>query len=597
MRRALALIGRSERRALRLFALANFLTGVLDGIAVIALVPLLSLLAGGAGATSAPPLLSRAYAGDDMPLILAGIAAGLLLLRSALAVLLLWLSSGVLARCTYNLSTEITGRYLEAPWLVAQSSGMGELVRNTSASASAVANSAIGSSLFFASDLGVITFVIMALLLADPLVAVSAMAYVGLVAFVYLEVVRRTVEAKGHQAQVETARVNDALFAMAGGLREIRIRGVGRRVQARYGDAYRRVLWANRVLGLLSSSTRYLLEAALIIGLVLIVVAGALTGGAQAALLSLGIVVVAGFRVLPAFTSMVNTVNAIRASSPAISLLEDELRRLPPRSSVQAIPEGGPGGTETPLLFEDLVLESVTFQYPTRPRPALCEVTTRITRGESVGVVGSSGAGKSTLVDIILGLLEPTSGSVLINGTPLGLRVGEWRGVLGFVPQDVYLLNDSVRSNIVFDGRLGAPRAEEARLKSVIDTVRLTQLLDELPDGLDTQVGERGANVSGGQAQRIGLARALYRRPQVLLLDEATSALDNVTEAEIEQALDQMRGSITMIVVAHRLSTVKRCDRILYFEDGSLAAEGSFHELRESSPGFRALVERGRLDT
>jgi ABC-type multidrug transport system fused ATPase/permease subunit len=208
--------------------------------------------------------------------------------------------------------------------------------------------------------------------------------------------------------------------------------------------------------------------------------------------------------------------------------------------------------------------------------------------------VGSSGAGKSTLLDLVLGLLEPTEGSIECGDRSISDDLAAWYAELGVVPQDVFLLNDTLSANIAFG--VSAERVDRARIDEVMAMSQLDGLLAELPEGLETVVGERGVRLSGGQRQRIGLARALYRRPSVLVLDEATSALDNLTEHEIAATLGRLQGSMTILIVAHRLSTVRHADTLVFLKDGRIEAEGGFEQVRAQSADFARLVELGALD-
>jgi ATP-binding cassette subfamily C protein len=237
----------------------------------------------------------------------------------------------------------------------------------------------------------------------------------------------------------------------------------------------------------------------------------------------------------------------------------------------------------------------VTFTYPGAGRAALQQVNLTIRKGESVGIVGPSGSGKSTLVDVLLALIDPTSGRLTVDGRDVASAHRAWQRNIGYVAQSFYLLDDTLRRNIAFG--VEADAVDEDRLRHVVRAARLDEVVASLPQGLDTVIGEGGTRLSGGERQRVAIARALYARPSVLILDEATAALDPLTEREVTDAIAAFRGTITMVVIAHRMSTVKGCDRLVMLRDGRVHAVGPYDELLESDDDFRALVtgepERG----
>jgi ABC-type multidrug transport system fused ATPase/permease subunit len=251
-----------------------------------------------------------------------------------------------------------------------------------------------------------------------------------------------------------------------------------------------------------------------------------------------------------------------------------------------------PSGVPEPLrLHEKLELREVAYAYPNAERPALSGLSLTIPARSSVGIVGGTGAGKTTAMDLLLGLLAPSEGAVSVDGVEIEGDVGRraWRRSIGYVPQHIFLSDDTVASNIAF----GLP-VEEIDMVAVERAARMAELHDfvmkELPGGYQTLVGDRGARLSGGQRQRIGIARALYHDPDVLIMDEATSALDNVTERAVIEAMNRLGGDKTVVMVAHRLSTVRDCDLIFLLEHGKVGAQGSFDELLEISPAFRDMA-------
>jgi ABC-type multidrug transport system fused ATPase/permease subunit len=239
-------------------------------------------------------------------------------------------------------------------------------------------------------------------------------------------------------------------------------------------------------------------------------------------------------------------------------------------------------------IEKDLVVDKICFTYASSEIPVLNEVSFTLNCGESLGVVGASGAGKSTLVDILLGLHLPSSGRLLADGRDVVTNMPGWQSGIGLVPQDVYLIDDTLAANIAFG--VDASEIDHELLREVVIQSQLSHFVEGLPLGLESIVGERGVRISGGQRQRIGIARSLYARPNLLILDEATSALDNETELRISETIESLHGMLTMVVVAHRLSTIRKCDRILFLESGTVRDIGSFDELVERDPEFANLA-------
>ena len=239
------------------------------------------------------------------------------------------------------------------------------------------------------------------------------------------------------------------------------------------------------------------------------------------------------------------------------------------------------------MFRESIEFENVSYQYPGAVKQSLSEISLRIARGTSVAIIGPTGAGKTTLVDLLLGLLEPSSGRILINGVELSGVIASWQRSIGYVPQDIYLTDDTIRGNIA----LGIPAAEidGNAVELAINAAQLDAFVASLPAGLETVVGERGVRLSGGQRQRIGIARALYHNPAVLIFDEATSSLDSDTEEFVIEAVDALRGSRTIIVIAHRLSTIRNCDQAFALRDGVLSASGPVSDFLDRAQPIRTL--------
>jgi ABC-type multidrug transport system fused ATPase/permease subunit len=355
-----------------------------------------------------------------------------------------------------------------------------------------------------------------------------------------------------------------------------------------FRDARLRRAHAGRELAILSDAPRYVLEIVFVVAIVGISALLFATGTPAHAVTVLGVFAAASLRALPTLnkiTGSLATIRTGRAGLDIVSRISEELavggtHEEQPRSEVR--------------YSGDIAVRRVGFRYPDAALPVLEGITLTIAQNRTTAFVGSSGAGKSTLLDLILGLLEPTEGSIECGGRPILDDRAAWYDGLGVVPQDVFLINDTVAANIAFG--VSPADIDHARIDEVIAMSQLDSLIAELPDGLETKVGERGVRLSGGQRQRLGLARALYRRPNVLVLDEATSALDNATEHEIATTLRTLQGTITILIVAHRLSTVRTSDTLVFLKDGQIEARGSFDQVRGESTDFARLVELGELN-
>jgi len=287
----------------------------------------------------------------------------------------------------------------------------------------------------------------------------------------------------------------------------------------------------------------------------------------------LAVFAAAAFRILPSLSRVTTSFQHLSFGRAMVFSVYDDLIEEPDLTTPREFP--------TKTQFNSLTLENVTFVYDAASRPALENLSISIGSGEYVGVIGSSGAGKSTLIDVLLGLLEVSRGKVLLNGQPIKDDIAQWRGIVGYVPQAIYLLDDTIRRNIALDIR--DAEIDDESVETALRAAQLWEFVQSLPEGLETETGERGVRLSGGQRQRLGIARALYRRPQVLVFDEATSALDSQTEQEVIEAIEQLRGERTVIVVAHRLSTVRMCDRLYLLESGRVVNSGTYEQVLGSS--------------
>lgn len=585
-RRAWALVRVPERRRLQLVALYGVLIAALDTVALVLVYAVISLLNNqpvtGIASTVIEDLglseSDRYYAA----LVLLLITAALFVTRSLLSVLGLWLTVGATNAAQADLISRLLIGHAHAPQLLRLERNSSETLRTVLISVDQVISGVVGSSVSLVANVAVAAAVALGLILSSPLVALAVIAYFVVIAVTWTRVVRGGLTRRGRRIQELAEERYRLVLQGISAAKELQLRGRALFYAEGAVARTRGINSASRGASVVNGSLRYMLETSLVIGAVLVVAVAGLASGRAAALPAVGLVLAGAFRLLPALNQILFLTNQVQYNSSATDFVERELQTFGAFARDQAARDRR---VVPPLRFErELRLDGVTFQYPARAERALRGVSFAVRPGEWLGIVGPTGSGKSTLLDVVLGTLEPEAGEVTVDGTPLAQRCEAWQRAIGYVPQDVYLVDDTLRANVAL-GWYG----DEIDDERVIESIRLAGLEDvvaALPDGLQTIVGERGVRLSGGQRQRVGLARALYTRPSVLVLDEATSNLDQGTERRIVETLAALPGGTTMIVVTHRMASVRRCDRILYLDAGVIRAEGTFDELRASVPEF-----------
>jgi len=324
------------------------------------------------------------------------------------------------------------------------------------------------------------------------------------------------------------------------------------------------------------------IEVALILGAVIIAAMQFVTRDASHAVAGLAIFLAAGSRLAPALLrlqqSLIQIQGNMGSALPALELIK-RLEKVPKlEETTNRIPESHPD------FSPSVSVENLDFSYPDSDVKAISGINLQIKPGDFVAIVGESGSGKSTLIDLLLGIHEPTSGLIKISNLGPAVAIKRWPGAVAYVPQDVFLTGKSIKENIA----LGYPAEEipEDLIKGALEISQLTKFVDDLPQGLETLLGENGSRLSGGQKQRIGIARAFLTKPEIVFLDEATSALDSQTELDVSNAVAELKGKVTIIMIAHRLSTVRTADQVLYVESGKIVAQGTFEEVRAKVPNF-----------
>lgn len=473
--------------------------------------------------------------------------------------------------------------YLRRPYVFHLKANTSELLRNSVGEVNSFAGYVLQPGLVLLTEVMVICAVAGLLLWVEPIGTVALLLGVAAFAWLFQRATRGAVSDWGRERQEREGLKIKHLQEGFGGVKEVRLLGREAEFVKRFRKHNRLGADAGRKQYAMQQMPRLGLEALAVAGLATLawILMGRENGDAET-LPKLGMMAVAVVRLMPSASRIVHSGQSIRYGWPCVEVLERECAGW--RGS-----ERSPEKVEPSILSFDkeFVMEEVRYAYPETEEDALKGVSLSVKAGESVGIVGESGAGKSTLVDALLGLLEPEEGALRVDGKVL-LDASDrraWQDRLGYVPQDIFLSDDSLRANVAF----GVPEEEvdEEAVWEALQSANLEKFARELPEGLDTLMGERGARLSGGQRQRVGIARALYRNPSVIVLDEATSSLDPETEEGVLRAVRALRGEKTFVIVAHRASAVKHCDVTYRVEDGRIIER----KAAEGSPGGRNAVE------
>ena len=528
-------------------------------------------------------------------LTFAGLGAlALLVISNALAAITEYSQLRYSWSLNHALSVRILRDYLSKPYVFFLDHNTSALATNILAEVKQTVRGFVLALVNMLSRTVVTLFILALLVVVNPSLAMMTFGFLGVAyALVFVMVRRMMAEAGRKRTQSDRARFKIATEALAG-IKDIKILGNERTFLKRYehhSRTYERYVAKQQLVGFLP---RYAFETIAFGGMVVVVLVVMLRGsGLQAILPTLGVYAFATLRLLPALQSLFTSLTSMRFSVHSVDVLYEDLDVLSATTSEDLTP----ASSVEPLSFQRRIdLRDITFEYPNSERPVLDDFNLTLEANTTVGIVGSTGSGKTTLIDILLGLLTPTEGHLEIDGVPVDAgNVRAWQRNLGYVPQQIYLSDDTVAANIAFGvrskdiDRAAVERA--AKMASVHDFI-----VSEMPQGYDTIIGERGVRLSGGQRQRLGIARALYHDPSVLVFDEATSALDGVTEESIFQAVSALGKSKTIVMIAHRITTVRDCDVIYLLDKGHIVTSGTFDHLLETSDTFRAMAKAGTVE-
>lgn len=573
--------------------IAQFLVSLLDVLGLTAVIPVIQVVNGGDYQSGYIGRVHAALGSPDRAWFVAILCALMIVafaLKGIASLVIAWWSGGLTARLQVHTSATLLASYLTEPYLRQRRRDASEVVRTVETAVNSAVYQVLGGVIACFGQLLSVLFIMVFLAVVSPTMTAVTVVYFGLTLAIIQWVLGRRNRLAGRQAQEAARERSRHLLQSVYGAREIRMHDAEDIFVARFREASETAGVASRNSNFYAQAPKYVLEFAMVLGIALMLLSGSFAGDSNEALPLLAVFVAAAVRLLPVATALSTTVGNIKFGQEGLTVACNALRRTGPAGAgggrrVGLIPDGSPG----------LEVEHVTFRYPDGQSNAVDDVTFAVPPGTSIALCGASGSGKTTVVDLILGLLTPTGGVVRYGGEDVAALGEHWRSRVGYVPQDVYLLQDTLVANVAFG--VANDEIDLDRVTECIQSAHLTDFVAGLPDGISTKLGgSDGVQVSGGQRQRLGIARALYRDPAVLVLDEATSALDNETEDRISRVLRELSSRVITVVVAHRLSTVKHVDEVLYMCDGHVVGRGGFSELRRTLPEFDRLVRLGNLD-
>ena len=527
----------------------------------------------------------------DFLLLIACCVLIVLVIATLVSMYTIWKLSMYAAQIGADLSSRLYRYYMSQSWLFHAGGNSNQLTNKIAQECERVTSGIITPLMQMNAKLFMVIIMCIAIFIYSPIVAVAGASTFYLTYFFLYKTVRQRLSNNGETITNENAIRYKLMGEGFGGIKDILLLGRQASFNSKFFEASKEYALAKGRTQALGQAPRYAVELmafGAVISLVMYLLIK-LEGNLGAILPILSIFVLAGFKLLPAFQQIYYSLSQIRGHLSGFINIRKDLLASINDSNQNTQERTNPKSHFT--LKDSIKLKNITFQYPGTKRPALSELNLEIPVNKVIGLVGSSGSGKSTAVDILLGLIEPNKGKVLIDGKPLSKEnLRTWQDSLGFVSQVIFLADASIRENIAFG--LQPEDIDDERVNQASTLSHLDKFVSELPDGLDTRVGERGVQLSGGQRQRVGIARALYNNADILFLDEATSALDSITEQHVMDAIHDFSGTKTIIMIAHRITTVEQCDCIYLIEDGQVIDKGNYTDLSSRNSIFRKMAKK-----
>jgi ABC-type multidrug transport system fused ATPase/permease subunit len=588
--RSLGVLSRTDQKKVLAVTILQMCMGALDllGVVAIGLLGALSVTglqssAPGDRVGSALTFLHISESSFQTQATILGVGAVFLLVgRTVLSIFFTRRILFFLSRRGASISATLISRLLSKPLLIVQSRTTQETLYAVTSGVALITLQVLATSIVMVSDLSLLVVMAVGLFAVDPTTAIGTTLIFSLIAYFLYRFMHVRASELGFKNSRFSIISNEKIVEVFSSYRESVVRNRRDYYAREIGKLRFALADVSAEAAFLPYVSKYVIETAVVLGALLIGAAQFILQDAAHAVATLAIFLAAGTRIAPAVLRVqqgsIQIRGSLSAAAPTLDLI-DSLGNSPIIENVNDEVDTLHVG-----FVPEIEISNISLTYPNKLTPAISGATLSIPSGSLVAFVGPSGAGKTTFIDVLLGVLNPDQGSVLVSGLPPILAVAKWPGAVSYVPQDVAIVSGTVRENIA----LGYPSetATDELVASALEVAHLNRFVSGLPHGVDTQVGDRGANLSGGQRQRLGIARAMFTRPHLLVLDEATSSLDGETETSISEALHALRGSTTIVMIAHRLSTVRNADMVVYLSEGKIMASGTFQEVREKIPDF-----------
>lgn len=484
-----------------------------------------------------------------------------------------------------ELSSSLLNNYLKESYINHINRNTSEIIKNINQQTLDLVQAFLFPMLILISECIIVLLLLVFLLLINPLSSLYVFTLLGLTVIIIFMCIRKSLHLSGEVISSSRTEANKQVLQGLGSFKTTKILNKEQFFIRRFNSAISDMTTARKYYELSQNLPRFFLETAIVTVMLSLAMLMLFNGKpTKELILTLSIFGMSGMRLIPSMNRILNSLNSMKYSQGIVKSLMHDLLAASLKGSQINIPD-----SPQPISnFESLKLNNVHFSYISTEQ-TLKNLSLTVEANKSIGIVGFSGSGKSTLIDIILGLLDPDTGEVRVNNNLIKDVKESWQQLIGYIPQDIYLSDDTIESNIAFG--IEKKEIDDEQVALAIKTAQLGELINGLREGVNTVIGERGIKLSGGQRQRIGIARALYHNPQILVMDEATAALDNVTEHEFMQAINELKGRKTLIMIAHRITTVKNCDIIYVMENGYIIDKGSYQELSYSSKIFKALAQ------